>query len=91
MESKSGCYKTMDLAVREEISLGLAKGLDQAQIARLVGFAPRHPPQRPITPSAVPQWHPAAPTTALALSGHGPGASAVASNVRCGQARCCQI
>jgi IS30 family transposase len=40
MESKSGCYKTMDLAVREEISLGLAKGLDQAQIARLVGFAP---------------------------------------------------
>jgi hypothetical protein len=54
MESKSGCYKTMDLAVREEISLGLAKGLDQAQIARLVGFAPRHPPQRPITPSAGP-------------------------------------
>jgi len=38
MESKSGCYKTMNLSVREEISRGLAKGLDQAQIGRLVGF-----------------------------------------------------
>ena len=40
MASKLGCYRSMDMTVREEISRGLATGLDQAQIARLVGFAP---------------------------------------------------
>lgn len=40
MKRAVGCYKTMDLAVREEISRGLAMGWDQAQIALQVGFAP---------------------------------------------------
>ena len=40
MISTENCYRSVDLTVRNEISCGLAARLDQAQIARLVGFSP---------------------------------------------------